>query len=203
MKTIISVGTALILLSLSACKDSEVNLPPDVVSEFPLSVGSRWTYAVYASVSGRRDTVNVTIEQRIVAEPPKAVYLWQYQYLARTESLYVTRSRDTVRFSVSRDGSGQLVNIIFPLQVGRRWGTRYLDSTLVSARESVVVPGGSYAETFRIDQVSLLPNDLSRFQYWIEPNVGIVKIFRRVFITVDLGNNTKETWQLLWYSLAQ
>lgn len=80
MKTTFSVSMVIIFLCILLCKDSVVTPKPDAVDGFPLAVGSKWTYAIFYSVSQQADTVDVTIVSKNTISSTKVIYIWRYVY---------------------------------------------------------------------------------------------------------------------------
>jgi len=190
-----------LLLFNSACKQiTETTI--ESTFDFPLSVGSTWTYATYDSVSLARDTVEVTIIGTTPLSNGAPATLWKYKYISRAETLVVARSSDTVVFSSYTHAPV----FVFPLKVGNAWGRQYVDTFTVTSQRLISLPsqlGAIIAYTaFIVDQQSLLPNDFSHFQYWVVPKIGIVRQFQAKFITLEL-TRTNTSWILLSYSISE
>jgi len=197
------------VLCSASCKEgaTETTIEP---FDFPLSIGSTWTYATYDSVwtnpgssflSLVRDTVEVKIVGTTSLSNGIPATLWRYKYTNRAETLAVARTSDTVVFySYTHDPM-----FIFPLKVGSAWGRQYVDTFTVTSQTLISLPsslGAIIAYTaFTVDQQSLLPNDFSFFRYWLVPKVGIVRQVRQTFVTVA-STKSKTSWELLSYSVV-
>jgi hypothetical protein len=200
MKKLIQILMVLVMFNFVDCRKTTtepltLSTPGFLASDFPNSVGSKWTYATYDSISQMRDTVEVSILGTIPLPNATLATQWQYKYSSRVDTLTVVQYSDTIEFR-----SYTLVpTFIFPLQVGNGWGTQDVDTFTVALQDTISVPVGSFS-SYRVDQQSLLPNDGSFFQYWVAPKVGIVKQFQRQFLTIS-PKRTKTTWILLSYSI--
>ena len=161
-------------------------------SSFPMATGSTWTYAVYDSTTSdlKRDTMRVNIlqtdstsgqvqslwtlqyHQLVDSTVGNIVYPWVVLRVLHTDSMAVGLSANTLRFSFPR--SGVVTKIIYPLEVGKKW-TDNNSSYSVISKDFVHWDGGKSHESYQIVQeINSDPNNT--ITYWIEPNVGIVKV---------------------------
>lgn len=175
------------------------DIPQTTVQEaFPLTIGSHWTYATYDTATSQRDTVVVTVDQSTVSSTGDTTYQCTYRHRSRTDTSYVKVKNDTVVFATDETPP---VNFILPFLSVSTWkyGQQYAVAIMSIGPDTV--PSGPYAETVHIQEQSLLPNDLSHYDYWIAPGVGVVEFYDRTFITVS---NTihKKSWLLLSYFIA-
>lgn len=172
---------------------------PDAINGFPLAVGSKWTYAIYDSVAMRADTVEVTIDNKIVTSLTRTVYLWRYQYRTHADSLYVVPSGDTVLFYRTSKFQYVPIMFVFPLAVGHGWRRPSADTFYVAAKESTLTPAGTFANSFRIFQQPFEGNFYGGTTYWLAPDVGMVRKRERWHVTI--GDEFVDiTWQLLSFS---
>jgi hypothetical protein len=188
------------LLGFSSCKETttETTIQP---FDFPLSVGSTWTFATYDSISLARDTVEVRIIGTTQVSNGMPATLWRYKYTNRVDTLIVARYSDTVVFY----SHAHAPMLLFPMKVGNAWGRQLVDTFTVASEMLVSLPSRLGAiiayHAFIVEQKSLLPNDYSSFEYWVVPNIGIVKMLQQDFVTVEL-TRTNITWTLLYNSIS-
>src|SRR5450759_3382997 len=196
MNTKSLLATFLLLSSLCSCKHDEgtVQPTPQASIDFPLGVGSVWTYAIYDSVSLSHDTVQVKILSATNTSTD-AQSVWQLRYIQHTDTVLVVHLFDTLRFNnFSVSPNGQVLPLVYPLQVGNHWSTEY-STILVASIDTVSSPGGVFSNSVRVEQHSYhVGNDYSFTDYWIEPKVGIVQIYRFASVTVGLNPQARTTW---------
>lgn len=188
-------------LFLSACSNDQVGPPSTVTTQFPLSIGSTWTYAIYDSIAQQADTVKVTAYKQLSTSSAGSTYLWTYQYRNRLDSVYVVTVADTVSYYYSSLANGlPAASFAFPMEAGQPWHSYYYSTSVTSA--NISVPAGSFANSFQIFEVPHEGNFYGGTTYWFAPNVGIVKEHMQWFVTVD-NERENSTWQLLSYFIAQ
>lgn len=194
---VILVAVVAVLTNFSC---TPVPITPDLhaLGGFPISVGSRWTYATYDSLSHERDTVTVTVTGMTSTPAGDTTYQCLYQHLAFADTGYTSISGDTVVFATDQ---APPVNLIFPLTIGITWKYQSVYDVSIVAVNADSVPAGSFDQTIEVEEVSRLPNDESRYDYWIAQGVGVVQFYDATFVTVD-NRRRKTMWQLLSYSLA-
>lgn len=189
------------LLVASIAFVSAGSVRADSPDDFPLTVGSRWRYAVYDSLRMAPDTVGVVIASKSTRLDGTASYLWQYSHRTFIDTVYVLVRADTLRFVPGPSSSYLGISeLVLPLKVGSSWSL--LDeSAVIEDTESVTVPAGTFASCFRVVQAGVCCNDYSRYQCWIKPQIGIVRQLNSLFISVDLQGRRLEAWQLLSYDV--
>jgi hypothetical protein len=209
MKTSASILVTVSSFILWTCKDSTIAPLPETVNGFPLTVGSKWTYAVHDSVAIRdsvsvnSDTVEVTIDKKILTSSARTAYLWRYQFKMRDDTLYVVHSGDTVLFYPSSDFQYPLIMFIFPLQVGHAWRQPNLGTFHVVAKESVSAPAGTFANSYRVYQQPITPHHVDgEITYWLVPEMGIVRKQEQWLDTFNLERKNT-TWKLMSYSFRR
>ncbi len=200
MKTMISMTMVMMGIFLSACSNNQVGPPSAIMSQFPLTIGSTWTYAIYDSIAQQADTVKVTAYKQISASSSGATHLWSFQYRSRLDSVYVVAAADTVNYYSSLGNGFPAITLAFPMEAGQPWHSAYYNISVTTA--NVSVPAGSFLNSYQVFEVPHEGNFYGGTTYWLVPRVGIVKEQMQWFVTV---NNEREntTWQLLSYSIAQ
>lgn len=191
-------------INFVACENDQITEPQNHSSEIPFTVGSEWMYSVYDSLNSASDTVKVVIVGSASLSGGTPATVWQYEFRDRSDSLFVGHSGDTITFYFDKQHlQNQKIMFILPLQVGSSWGTQYRDTVSVLTKGSVEVPAGTFYNSYLVQQQSLMPNDLSVFKYWIEPYIGIVRMFERVAVTVDWPYpQAVNMWELISYEIA-
>ncbi len=193
---------AVLSFGLSACTNNQVG--PRVVfsSQFPSSVSSAWTYAIYDSIAHQADAVTVSVHDKISASSTGATYIWIYRYSTHTDSIYVVTTGDTIGYYyILGDNQSPFIKLIFPLKVGQTWAAPY-NSFTVEAEDTLSVPAGSFSNAFRVFDQPHEGNFYGGTTYWIVPQIGIVKERLQWFVTVD-NERENQTWQLLSYAIAK
>lgn len=200
-KSIIYKISALLFISLlfSACENpTENNPPPDSTNTFPNKVGDEWNYAVYDSLTGTVDTLNVKIVGTTAANG-KDLTIWARNSSTYNDTIYVNVDMNTVYFYT--DPYPDIVDkkIEFPLAVGKYWKNpdQITDSSIVKSIDLVNVPADNYTEAYRIERNYGGFNVYGYSVTWFVDNVGIVKMYRRI----QGFDNIKETWELLSYTV--
>ncbi|MEK9137923.1 MAG: hypothetical protein AAB393_12430, partial [Bacteroidota bacterium] len=64
------------------------------LQDFPNTIGTRWTYAIYDSLAQRADTAVVTVLGQTVLPNIGSATIWRTAYRSRTDSQYVKVSGD-------------------------------------------------------------------------------------------------------------
>ena len=199
--SILKVFFVLILpLLFAACEKSSVTNPPSTTgtSTFPNKVGDKWTYAVYDSISNSFDTLTTEIAGTIVVNN-QTLSIWVMNSNSYKDSLFVSADNESVVFYQDRNATIIDHKYELPLVVGNYWYNpgQQFDSTTVKDKESVTVPAGSYPEVFKLERKWGSFNVYGNSDTWIDNDIGIVKLYRRIYGY----DNIKETWQLLSYTL--
>ncbi len=196
MKTcLVAIAIASTLINWSCVTEP---ITPDLhdLGGFPMRIGSHWTYATYDSLSRARDTVTVTVIGMKTTPSGDTTYPCLYQHRAYADTSYTTVSGDTVVFATD---NAPPVNLVFPLTVGVTWTFNSYDAAIVAIGPDTL-PAGIFDTTIDVEENSRLPNDYSRYDYWIVEGVGIVQFYDQTFITVN-NERRKTLWRLLSYSL--
>ncbi len=192
---IVVVVAASALLNYSCV---QVPITPDLndLGGFPMRIGSHWTYATYDSLSHARDTVTVTVIGRTTTPSRDTTYQCLYQHRAYADTSYTIVIGDTVKFATD---NAPPVNLVFPLTVGVTWTFGSYDAAIVAIGPDTL-PAGICDTTIVVEEEAVLPNDFSRYDYWIVEGVGVVQFYDQTFITVN-NERRKTLWRLLSYSL--
>jgi hypothetical protein len=200
-KSIIYKLSAVFFISLliSACDNTTENNPPaDSTKTFPNKVGDQWNYAVYDSLTGTVDTMNVKIVGTTGVNG-KDLTIWARTSSTYNDTIYVNVDMNTVYFYTDPYPDVVDKKIEFPLEVGKYWINtgKITDSSIVKSIESVNVPADNFTESYRIERNWGGFNVYGYSVTWFVDNVGIVKMYRRI----QGFDNIKETWELLSYTV--
>jgi len=166
-------------------------------SSFPLSPGSTWTYAIYnySSPNLKQDTMQVKILQTdTTSEQIQSLWILQYHRLVdstftlpnghvvytpvilrvlHTDSIAISYSRNALRFSFPQNVVA--TKIAYPLKVGEKWTDNNSRYTIIS-KDSLSWDKDKSYKSYRIVQKISTYRDKGTITYWIEPDIGIVKI---------------------------
>lgn len=193
-----------LLFSLVSCEDEPINSSLDTtnptLANFPIGVGSEWTYRRTDSLAATVTTVTVTIDAILPSIPSVAATQWLVSDGSGEDTLVVTIAGD----SVTLDGSpqyaqGLLGRYVFPFIVGDRWpGLSPVDTVRVVSRGRTVTPVQTFDNAFEIERELQLPNQVTTWTHWFVPDIGIVKLSYRDFLFGPVAN---ETWELTGYRL--
>src|SRR5574341_2243995 len=169
----------------SANKSSKIS-----IKDFPMTVGSQWTYVRTDSLAyylGRREpsftvrmeTVTVHITRTDKTKKKEIISEWVLTFRSKVDTQYVVIHKDTLRMLTTMDPIERYVEFefVFPLKVGKSWNGPYpylSDSSKVVQLEPVEVPAGRFTAAYLINRQIWSPNSLGHRKYWIVPKVGIV-----------------------------
>jgi len=170
--------------------------------QFPLTVGSRWVYAVHDSISGSNDTVHVMIIGTTRFAGGKPATLWQYRSGTSVDTQYVVRSGDTIRFYRSSDPGSITLGLVFPLSKGRTSSVLPPGTTRVQNVLTAKTPAGAFRHSFEVSYRPAVRNLVGGTTYTVAPRVGIVRISRVTLDTIELRRE-RTLWQLLSWSIAR
>jgi len=183
-----SLGSLVFILS--SCVEMRETFRMNVNSEFPLQVGSKWTYVHFDSLSSVADTLTVSITSERAMNDGSYEYIWRFRSPTKTVSCPVILGGTTVEFPRTPFENMERMKFYFPLK------------DLNVPRPKIVVPAGSFPNSFLIKQSSHEPNTQNFFQYWISSGVGFVRISTQIFETLS-GRHTVETWELASYTVQR
>jgi len=192
----------LLLIALLLPHEGNASRRKMYVGNFPVAVGSRWTYTVRDSVRHRTDTAYV----RIIGSKPmsdgKKASMWRYRYRGKLDTEYVALSGDTVTFYRSTERQSAHIRFIFPLVPGKHWSLHPPGSTEVQKIMTVETPAGVFRHTFKVRQQPAVRNFVGGTSFWLEPWVGFVQIHYK---SIDTINNQEEDslWQLLAWTIKK
>jgi hypothetical protein len=178
-----------VAVSVSSCVEMRDIYRARVNAQFPLEVGSVWTYAYYDSLSECTDTLTVSVISAYQISDGSFQYVWQFTSASGTTMCPVVLSGTTVRFPQKTPFGPKGVTFDFPLEDAYRPAGK------------VVVPAGSFPITFLNEYPSHIPHEYNHFQCWISPGVGIVMVRTRIFETFS-GHHALEVFELISYRTA-
>ena len=193
---------ALMVGSVVACSSPT---KPIGSEDFPNTVGSRWVYAVYDSLTEERDTVEVRITDRTEMElwgELRPATRWRLAPALNDSIWYVITTGDTVRVWTGDEDRlfGLRFVYVFPLRVGDRWrATACLDSTEVVTRKEVSVPDGAERTAYLLQSRGFCFNTLGKEERWFAPGVGLLSVN---WWEKWVGVSRNETWGLISFEIA-
>ena len=190
---------AMVAVALSGCSNNPVGPPSAVTNQFPLTVGSTWTYAVFDSIAQQADTVTVTALKQTSVSASGATYLWTYRYSNRIDSVTVVSNADTVNYLIPNAALPRMT-FVFPLVAGQSLQGLYYRGSVGAGSASV--PAGTFPNSFEVFEQPYEGNFYGGTTCWIAPHIGIVKEQIQWLITVS-NQRENTTWQLISYSIAR
>lgn len=179
------VAAALLMLLTSCSKRDTLNsFSSDL---FPHEVGSSWRYA-YSDSNGFLDTVTYKVVEanRLM---PNLLYadVWAIdkQVQQTSDTIFVRVTTDSIIFYKPYLYGPERVWPL-PLTSGTSWfdtGNMGLttDSVAVLEPYTIVVPAGSFPNTFSIYRQQSYQGSYTSDYYWLSPNVGITRISKEQF----------------------
>jgi len=168
------------------------------LEDFPNTIGSRFVYFYFDSISMSSDTVVASIVGMSALSRIQAT-VWEYTYSSKTDSKYVYISGDTVMIYNDLNTWWGNTIYVFPLRVGKGWkGDFPTDTSTVIDRVAISVPAGKFSHAFVIEEKWGALNDYGHVLTWFVPKVGMIKTHRRGW-SFGLAN---ETWELIEYHIS-
>ena len=190
------------LLLISCRKKSTVTRSHEnqVLEYFPNSIGSRFIYFYFDSLSMHSDTVTVSIVDTITYDNIKQLTVWEYIYSSKIDTRYVYSSGDTVKIYNDLENWWINTTYLFPLEIGKGWRGGFInDTSTVVDQVSITVPAGEFANTFLIEETWGALNEYGYILTWFVPEVGIVK---KLNWQRGWSSWARETWELIGYHIA-
>ena len=189
----------LLFLTLS-CKDNSVGPQPpppepgDLISDFPTRVGLTWTYAIHDSsfddsgqlLLARTDSLVITVISRTIVSDTHHVAKWLYAFSDTTDTVTVdilpsvVTMTGAIRIYSSPYAETRDAEYMFPLSVGRSWGSTYYlggDTSAVLEQDTMTVSGGTFPNAFHIWRNSYAIGPVSGIllNIWFVPKTGFVR----------------------------
>lgn len=191
-------------IAFLGCEDDPVGSATDLINptlaNFPLGVGSEWTYRRTDSVAATVTTVTVTIDAALPGSPGSSALRWLLDDGTVVDTLIVTTTGDTVTI----EGTPQLFiaylgRYVFPFVAGDGWrGLSPSDSVRVLSALPLRTPVQRFDRAFEIERELVIPNQIATWTHWFVPNIGVVQLtFREQFF----GDSQNESWELTGYRL--
>ncbi|MBI4726180.1 hypothetical protein HY768_02975 [candidate division TA06 bacterium] len=155
-------------------------VPEDTLSGdyFPLVTGSKWIYAW--TINGSTYTVTRTVIDTVILWGMDTVKCVVENGPPVTDTTYLYT--DTTYFKKTASGitehnkNGDLIcnRAVFPLIVGRKWGTGTNDYSFLEMREAVTIDTVRYPECFKLRYKNYRDNTASGCM-WFARDVGFVE----------------------------
>jgi hypothetical protein len=174
-------------------KDSEL-------ADFPNTVGSRFVYFYFDSLSMSSDTIVASIVATVPFDDAKQEgEMWEYRWSSEVDTVLVYRSGNVVLIYGELAYRWLNRKYVFPLEVGKGWGDDwYSDTSLVVDAVSIFLPRWEFATAYFIDRTWGGLNAYEHTRTWFVPKVGAVKTHHEGLSFV-LAN---ETWELIEYEIV-
>lgn len=202
MKKFIILFVLACTLLINCSKRTSENINP--VSDFPNSIGNKYTYRVTDSI--RHTTYNVIVSvigktKMLNGEP---VTMWSYTYPSGTypsgiDTNYVFTNKDSVVFYGNRqsDITQQYITNLyhFPLTVGAKWRVSFIgDTSTVISNINISAVNKTYNNAFLIHESGYSYNYRITRDQWFVPNLGLVKMDYKTLGVLQI-------WELISYDL--
>jgi hypothetical protein len=191
----------MLLLSLFICCHKKSTCPRHgELPDFPNTIGSRFVYSHFDSLSMTSDTITASIVDTFSSNHQGAVSVWEYRWNSSTRTGKVYYYSDTVMVHDDAiSGLGYTI-YVFPLEIGKGWKDGLiLDTSTVIDRVPVCVPAGIFAGAFLIERrwsgLQVFGHEL----IWLVPRVGIVKKHHWGW-SFGWAN---QTWELIEYHIVR
>ena len=200
-------------LIISSCQSENNPISPNLKEEeFPMAIGSIWEYNVTDttyyyfftdSMKTNDGILQVSIVGSTFLENRGKAIVWQYKFLNNLDSLYVLKSGDTTFFYSDKRNPTPTFSLIFPLEVKQRWQLSNCSEYEVLDKEILNLPFGLFRNAFNISGNNSCEVEASFMEnYYIEPNVGIIK-YKSYYQNFHYSIKRKIEWNLKSYSLAR
>ncbi len=188
----------LVFMSFKLCESANKSNKISI-DDFPMTVGSQWTYlrtdSVYHYGDPTREVVKETVAVQITSEQKgsnqEQILRWIRNFVNAIDTEYAVVKGDTVTLFTSIDSvkSSVVFRFVFPLKVGKRWSGhstfRDSDYYAVMRAESVTVPAGKFSNAYLIFRRIADLGIPGVVKFWVVPKIGIVKMAREDFIIRD------------------
>ena len=195
-------------LALLSCQKQSNPLSVETeVPAFVKNIGAIYQYAVTDttlfifhadSLQISNDTATVAIIGYTVLPDGRKAFIWQRTFKGETDSILVTVSRDSVFFESRNGYFASDLALVFPLQNGKSWKYSFFDFS-VAALKRLRVPAGTFKNVFAVKQVvKRIGNTFGYNEYFIDPQVGILKFLSRISSTMGETNH-RIKWELINY----
>lgn len=175
--------------------------------DFPNTLGSWWTYAVYDSLTQERDTVEVQVAEQtevMLWGELQPATRWRLKPALDDSVWYVITTGDTVQVWGGDGGSllGRRFMYVFPLEVGSRWPPEggCLDSTEVVARSEVPIPDSAGRTAYFLQSRGFCFNTAYKEERWFAPGVGLLSVNWWEEWLPFVSRN--QTWKLISFHIA-
>ncbi|MFH1701288.1 MAG: hypothetical protein ABIE07_11960 [Candidatus Zixiibacteriota bacterium] len=208
-----SIFTALAAFLISGCDDDLVSSRKTGIivtsqNNFPKQVGMYWEYAVYDSLTGETDTVEVSIVDTLTIGDPLLTMKWNVNYINNVISRYYTLKGDTLMISNDSLMMGGGEWFVFPLDLNKMWtGPNVHDDTSrVTERGTISVSAGMFVSAAKVERVWLhdFEGGGNYSTTWIADSVGMVSRHQLSQYSdgAQLYTSVNETWELLNFDLT-
>jgi hypothetical protein len=192
----------LFLLSLSvSCHKKSTSPRHSELPDFPNTIGSRFVYLFYDSLSMSSDTVTVQIRDTVSSYPYGRATIWVYSWSSKVDTGFVFFVADTVKVGIDPMSCWRTSTYVFPLAVGKIWeGAFEGDTNVVLDRVPISISAGDFSDAFLIREAWVVMYEEGQVLTWFVPKVGIIKKHHKAMLSTFMTAN--ETWELLDYEIT-
>ena len=167
-----------------------------IISEFPNEIGNHWRYLyTWGTAIIRHDTIDVDIVGTRTITGGQTAKVWAYRYKFNNypmvqDTSYVVVDSQLVKIYLYAYGAYyERKRYKLPVTVGDIWTIpqNYKDTTWVLGNQTVVVPAGTFKNTYQLRQErKYVVNSWTNNDIWLSPQVGLVKFYKSEYSLGDV-----------------
>ena len=171
-------------------------------------MGDTWHYLVYdtTTVDNQQSAVSqYFVDVSIIADTslPGGIMakIWKYQYPAFTDTNYVVKIGDTIRFLHTSDLS-LMKQYIIPFSINSSWPYSFCDFNEVRVIERTNVQAGqtNFLNSFHLSGNAGCPDGIFSVDEWFADGIGLVKSYFNPYGELIRTKHITR-WLLISYSL--
>jgi hypothetical protein len=182
--------------------DKRPNIPAS--EYFPNTVGDKWIYNVYDSVSVKMEEVSVEITGTTILPKGEHATIWIYKYPDHIDTNFVFQSGDTIKFvpALNLNPNDYYVSkkYILPFSIGRVWVNTFIYDTIQVIRQTHL----TISDNLKFDSVYFMIEAGQTFNYLIyaeeyfKPTIGTAQLSKYEY---DFFPPENKVWYLKQYFL--
>lgn len=193
--------TFLVLSLTVCCHKKSTCTDKGELPDFPNTIGSKFVYLFFDSLSMFSDTVTVRIKGMVPSYPYGRATIWEYVWNSEVDTGFVFFVGDTVKVGVDPMSCWRTSTYVLPLEVGGVWeGAFEGDTNVVLDQVPTSVPAGDFSDAFLIREAWVVMHENGQVLTWFVPKVGIMKKHYKAMVSTYIFDN--EIWELLDYEIA-
>lgn len=194
----------IVIIILFSCNKEEHYRPKNLIEYFPNKIGYQWQYqSVWENDTGKvvvtiigdsilgSDTFKVW--EYVLFDELYGEFVWDYQFVNSSSNLIITI------------GPVLPYILIQPFEIGNWWlaPSFYYDSVFVQGIDQIAIGVNVYENVYHLHREFYeSPNTFSN-DYWIKPEVGLVKFTEYGFFGAPPKFAFGKTWKLIEYNFNQ